>query len=136
MAELNEDNGPVAALEPLASGSAPFEGEGVSLEVTEDVNPTQLVEEVYTRLGNRDRFQVVVHYQHYGEPISEANPLTLYVHPQASTGVLAEVVGAHVKDPDWGLDDQDKRIRDLKERLTSQDLSNQELNELLRTIFV
>lgn len=112
-----------------------FGGEAKSLKVTNDVNVHQLIDEIDTRLGDRERFHVVGHLEDDDNPVSEQNPLTLYVHGGADMRTVRGVVESHDKDPNYGLSDEDRRINELKGKLRSgKDLPAAELNELLRSI--
>jgi hypothetical protein len=112
-----------------------FGGEAKSLKVTKDVNVHQLIDEIDERLGDRDKYHVVGHLEDDGNPVSEKNPLTLYIHGGADMRTVRGVVESHDKDPNYGLSDEDKRINELKDKLKSgKDLPADELNELLRSI--
>lgn len=108
-------------------GLVPFGGKAKSLEIGKDVNEHQLVEEVYDRLGDRDAFEVVV----AGEPGQQS----LYVLGDADMGAVRQVVDAHTPDPDHGLDEGQREIRQLRDRLVGgEDLPASDLNKLLRAM--
>jgi hypothetical protein len=112
-----------------------FGGEAKSLVVTKDVNVHQLVDEIDKRLGNQERYQVVGHLEDDDEPVSESNPLTLYVHGDADMRTVRGVVESHDKDPDYGLTDEEKNLNELKDKLRSgKDLPAAELNQILRSL--
>lgn len=112
-----------------------FGGEAKTLVVDRDVNLHQLVEEVYERLGNREKYQVVAHLEDDEIPVSPENPLTLYVHGGADMRTVRGAVESHDKDPNYGLTDADRRLQGLREKLQSgQDLPAAELNEVLRSL--
>jgi hypothetical protein len=112
-----------------------FGGEAKSMAVTKDVNVQQLVREIDDRLGDPGRYQVVGHLEDDDNPVSEKNPLTLYVHGDADMRTVRGVVESHEKDPGYGLTDEEKNLNELKERLRSgEDLPASELNQLLRSI--
>ena len=66
-------------LTPPKAGAELFGGEGKVYEVTKDVNPYQLIEEIYERLGNRDKYQVVATLEDDDAGVSESNPLVLHL---------------------------------------------------------
>lgn len=120
-------------LTPPKGGHVPFDGQGKSVTVVRDVNPPQLIEEVYARLGNREDFEVVAHLD--GDTVSEETPMILHVLGDADMRTVLGAVNSHVPDPAFGLDDEGRKIVALKERLRSgEDLSPTELNVLLRTM--
>lgn len=120
-------------LTPPKAGEELFEGQGKSYAVTKDVHPLQLIDEVYSRLGDRDKYQVVVHLEDDDNPVSEDNPLTLHLLGDIDLRTVRGVVESHVKDPDYGLDDEEKELNALAARLSSgEDLPAAELNQLLR----
>jgi hypothetical protein len=129
-AELETPSGVLEAVEePI------FGGDAKSLVVTKDVNVHQLINEIDGRLGDPDKYHVVGHLEDDDNPVSEQNPLTLYVHGGADMRTVRGVVESHDKDPDYGLSDEDRRISELKSKLQSgEDLPAAELNELLRSI--
>lgn len=114
-------------LTPPKDGHQPFDGKAKSLTIGKPVNEGQLIEEVYTRLGDRDAFEVA---------IAGAEPdQTLYVLGDVDMRTVRGVVESHVPDPEHGLDESEKEIRQLKERLASgEDLEGAELNKLLRSL--
>lgn len=133
MAELIKDEGTGGALVPHKSGGSPFDGEGKSLVVTKPVNAAQLIEEVYDRLGDRQRFQVVLQDSGDGQPYSESNPATLHVFPaDVDMRTVRGAVESHVLDAHFGMTDEERGLNDLCARLTTEDLSNEELNRVLR----
>lgn len=134
MAELTADD-QGGALVPHAAGNAPFEGQGKTLAVTKPVNVAQLLEEVYDRLGDHQKYNVVLVSEHDTGDFSEAQPGTLHVHPaDADMRKVRGVVESHVPDPDWGLDEEAREIRDLKAKLVEGDLDQQQMNALLRRL--
>jgi hypothetical protein len=128
-----EPEAPAALLRPVEEPI--FGGEAKTLTVTKEVGIHQLVDEVDEKLGDRDRFHVVAHLEDDQNPISETNPLTLYVHGDADMRIVRGVVESHVKDEHYGLTDEEKDINELKARLKAgEDLPAAELNRLLRSI--
>lgn len=122
-------------LTPPKPGEELFEGQGKSYAVTKDVHPLQLIDEVYYRLGDRDKYQVVAHLEDDDNPVSEDNPLTLHLLGDVDLRTVRGVVESHVKDPDYGLDDKEKELKALAARLTSgEDLPVADLNKLLRGV--
>jgi len=120
---------------PKDLGAALFDGEAKSIKVTKDVNLHQLVTEVDERLGDPQRYNVVAHVEDLAQPVSEENPLTLYVHGDADMRTVRGVVESHVKDEHFGLSEEERRINELKSKLRSgKDLPAAELNELLRAM--
>jgi len=133
MAELKDTEGGV--LVPHPAGNAPFEGEGKTLAVTKPVNAAQLLEEVYDRLGDHQKYNVVLASERDPGELSEEHPGTLHVHPaDADMRKVRGVVESHVPDPDWGLDEDAREIRDLKAKLAQGDLDQQQMNVLLRRL--
>jgi hypothetical protein len=93
------------------------------------------MDEIDTRLGNPDKFHVVGHLEHDNEPVSEKNPLILYVYGGADMRTVRGVVESHEKNPNYGLTDEERRLNELKEKLKSgKDLPAAELNQLLRSM--
>lgn len=134
MAELTKE-AEGGEMTPHPAGNAPFEGEGKSLLITKPVNVAQLLEEVYDRLGDHQKYNVVLSSELDTEDFSEAHPGTLHVHPaDADMRKVRGVVESHVPDPDWGLDEEAKEIRDLKGKLADGDLDQQQMNALLRRL--
>lgn len=113
---------------PPKGGHEPFDGKAKSLKIGKPVHEAQLIEEVYARLGDRDAFEVVV-------TGSESEQL-LYVLGDVDMRTVRGVVESHTPDPDHGLDEGEKEIRQLKERLKSgEDLPASDLNKLIRSLF-
>lgn len=124
-----------ALLTPPKPGDEFFEGEGKSYEVTKDVHPLQLIDEVYARLGDRSKFEVVASLEDDDSPVSEENPLVLHLLGNVDLRTVRAVVETHEKNPNYGLDDEEIQINELKERLLSgEDLPAADLNTLLRSI--
>lgn len=116
-------------------GTEVFGGEGQKLTVTKDVNAHQLMEEVYDRLGDRDKYQVAAVLEDDYAPVSEENPLVLYVLGDADMKAVEDAVEQHEKDEHWGLSEEEQKINDLKARLKDgEDLPTADLNTLLRAI--
>lgn len=112
-----------------------FGGEAKTLKVTSDVHVHQLMDEIDARLGNPEKFHVVGHLEHDDKPVSEQNPLTLYVYGGADMRTVRGAVESHDKDPNYGLTEEEQRLNGLKEKLRSgKDLPAAELNELLRSM--
>ncbi len=127
------DEEPMILLTPPKAGEELFEGKGQSLGVTKDVHPLQLIDEVYSRLGDRDKYQVVAQVEDDDTLVSESNPLTLHLLGDIDLKAVEAVVEAHEKDESYGLDDGEKELRALASRLTSgEDLPAADLNKLLR----
>lgn len=115
--------------------AVPF-GEGKTLTITREVNPAQLLNEVYDRLGDRQEYNVALQVQEWGLPISEANPAVLHVHPAtADMRTVRGAVDTHTPDPHYGMSEEQVELASLKARLAEGDLGNEELNKLLRGIF-
>lgn len=122
-------------LTPPKAGEELFEGKGKSYEVTKDVNPRQLIEEVYERLGDRNKFEVVAHLEDDDNPVSESNPLTLHMLGDVDLRTVRGVVETHEKDDAYGMTDEERKIQELKDRLRGgEDLPAADLNQLLRSI--
>lgn len=138
MAELTKDapeDGTPGLVTPHPSGGTPFDGEGKSMTVTREVNPSQLLDEVYDRLGDRSHYNVALQVKEWGLPVSEANPATLHVHPASvDMRTVRGAVESHVPDPHWGMDDEAIRLAGLKAKLAEGDLGHEELNQLLRAV--
>lgn len=114
-------------------GTELFEGNAKTMTVTKDVNPGQLMEEVYERLGDRKKFEVVAQVEDDEGEISEENPLVLHVFGDADMRTVRGVVESHEKDPNYGVSDDERELRELADRLTSgEDLPAADLNKLLR----
>lgn len=128
--------------EPIAMGglmtpveNPMFGGDTVTVKVTKAVNANQLLFEVDEKLGDRDKYQVLLAAQDWTEPFSAKNPLLLHIHPaDTDVKVVNGVVKAHVPDEHWGRTDEEKKISELKERLKEGDLALPELNQILRSI--
>jgi hypothetical protein len=130
--ELETPNG---LLVPPKEGQAIFGGDAKTLKVTKDVNMDQLLHEVDARLGDPDRYHVVAYLEDFDEPVSEKNPLTLYVQGDADMRTVRGVVESHDKDEHFGLSDEERALNELKAKLKSgEDLPAAELNKLLRSI--
>lgn len=114
-------------LEPPAEGEVLFEGLGTAFPLEGEVHEIQLIEEVYEHLGDRDAFEVAT---------TEVNGVkTLHVLGEADIDGVKGVVQAHSPDPDYGLSEDDKHLRQLRERLKSgEDLSPSDMNTLLRAV--
>ncbi len=126
---------PVGLLTPPKTGTELFEGEGKSYEVTKDVNPAQLIEEVYERLGKRDKYQVVATLEDDDSPVSEENPLVLHLFGDVDLRTVRGVVESHEKDDSFGVSKEEAALNELADRLRSgEDLSSGELNTLLRSM--
>lgn len=120
---------------PKDHAEALFGGEAKSLVVTKDVQVHQLMAEIDERLGDRKKYHVVGHLEDDDRPVSEKNPLTLYVHGGADLRTVRGAVESHERDDHYGLSDEERRINELKDRLRSgDDLPGAELNELLRAM--
>lgn len=133
LVEMETPNG--GMLLPPKPGQEVFEGKAKTLKVTKDVNVPQLMHEVDERLGDPDRYQVVGHWEDDLVPVSEANPLTLFVDGEADMRTVRGVVESHVKDEHWGLSDQEREINELKAKLKSgKDLPAADLNKLMRAM--
>lgn len=131
--ELETPNGLLTP--PKDQDEAIFGGEAKSLKVTKDVNVHQLIDEIDARLSDPQRYHVVGHLKDDDNPVSEKNPLTLYVHGDADMRTVRGVVESHDKDSDYGLTDEERGLNKLKEKLRSgEDLPAAELNRLLRSI--
>lgn len=125
----------VPLLTPPKAGEELFEGQGKSYEVTKDVNPGQLIEEVYARLGDRNKYQVVAHLEDDDNPVSESNPLTLHMLGDIDLRTVRGVVETHEKDEFFGMTEEEKNLGELKERLLNgEDLPAADVNTLLRSI--
>jgi hypothetical protein len=125
---------PVGLLMPPKAGQELFDGAGKSYKVTKDVRPGQLIEEIYERLGDRSKFEVVAHLDD-DAPVSEDNPLTLHLLGDVDLRTVRGVVESHEKDENFGLSDEEAKLNVLKDRLTSgEDLPVKELNKLLRSM--
>lgn len=131
-----QDEQDAPLLTPPKPGEEIFEGKGKSYEVTKDVNPHQLIEEVYARLGNRDKYQVVAHLEDDDNPVSEKNPLTLHLlGDDVDLRTVRGVVETHEKDEHYGVSDEEKELRSLEARLADgEDLPAEDLNKVLRGI--
>ncbi len=130
--EPQPDDG-AGMLTPPKGGHLPFDGQGKSLTVIKNVNPPQLIEEVYARLGDRADFEVVAQLD--GDTVSPEHPMTLHVLGSADMRTVLGVVNSHVPDDSYGMDEQERRVHALKERLIrGEDLSEQELNTLMRAM--
>lgn len=114
-------------LTPPKNGHVPFDGNAKSMKVTKDAHDGQLIEEVYTRLGDRDAYQVVI--------TGDGPERVLYVLGDADMRTVRGVVESHTPDPHYGLTEQDRKVRELRERLRSgEDLPPEDLNVLLRAL--
>lgn len=112
-----------------------FNGEVKTIEVTKDVNVHQLLHEVEERLGDRDKFQVVLNLEDDRAPVSESNKLQIHVHPtDVDMRTVRGVVESHVPDPAWGRTAEEIEIENLKARLLEGDLALPELNKIMRSI--
>jgi hypothetical protein len=141
MAELNEDSAPEVEegnggpMRPPAEGKMLFSGDHKSLEVTREVGLIQLSDEIEERLGDPEKFHVVMEIQDEKSPVSEKNPLIIHVHPaEVDMRTVRGAVDSHEMDPDYGKTDEDKNLEALKERLGKGDLSLKELNVILRSV--
>lgn len=137
MAELStvKDDSTGGLLGEPKGGTAPFEGEGKTYEVTKPINPAQLIDEVYDRLANRQKYQVVIHVVDFDKEVSKDNPATIHVHPaDADMRTVRGAVESHVPDPDFGMTQEQVELRDLRTRLATEDLTVQELNTIMRSI--
>lgn len=115
-------------LTPPEEGFVPFDGKAESVKLTGEVAEHQLVEEVYERLGDRGAFEVTVTGDRGEEQV-------LWVLGGADMDAVRDVVGSHTPDPDYGLDEEGKALRKLRERLASgEDLAASDLNRLLRSM--
>lgn len=132
--ELETANG--GLLDPPQEGSEFFEGEGKSYTVTKDVNPVQLLHEVEEKLGDRDRFQVIVQGAKPGRKVSEENPLTIHVHGEgADMRKVRGVVESHTPDPHFGVSQEDQEVDALRKKLQGgKDLTVAELNKVVRSL--
>jgi len=114
-------------LVPPKEGHVPFDGKAKSLKVGKEVSGVQLIEEVYARLGDRDAFQVVL--------TGDSPEQMLYVLGDVDMRTVRGVVDSHTPDPDHGLDDSQKEIRRLRDRLRGgEDLPSSDLNKLMRAM--
>lgn len=123
-------------LTPPKKGEELFGGEGKFLTVTKDVHPLQLMDEVYARLGDRTKYEVVCVLEDDDNPVSEENPLVLHVMGNSvDLRTVRGVVESHEKDEHYGRTEEEKHLEELKERLRSgEDLPASELNALLRSM--
>lgn len=126
---------PVGLLIAPKAGQELFDGAGKSYKVTKDVRPGQLIEEIYERLGDRSKFEVVVHLEDDDAPVSESNPLTLHLLGDVDLRTVRGVVESHEKDDNFGLTVEEVKLNALRDRLASgEDLPVGELNKLLRSM--
>ena len=124
-------------LTPPEPGKEMFDGDVKTLRVTKDVYPVQLVDEIDDRLGDADRFQVAVHLDDDEAPVSEKNPLTLYIHGDPDMRTVRGAVESHVPNPHHGMTAGEIRVAELKDKLRSgKDLPASELSELLRATMI
>lgn len=116
-------------LTPPKPGEEVFDGQALAVPLSGDVHDAQLIEEVYGRLGDRDAFQVVT-----TEGVDGVK--TLHVLGDTDVDTVKAVAQAHTPDPDFGLDEDGKRLRQLRERLKAgEDLPASELSALMRAMF-
>jgi hypothetical protein len=135
MVKTSKTDEETALLTPPPAGEEMFEGKGKSYVVTKDVHPLQLIDEVYSRLGDRDKYQVVAQVEDDDNPVSEDNPLTLHLLGDVDLRTVRGVVESHVKDAEYGLAEGEKELKALAARLTSgEDLPVADLNKLLRGV--
>jgi hypothetical protein len=121
------DEDTAGMLTPPEGGHVPFDGKAKSLKISKQVHESQLIEEVYGRLGDRKDFEVVI----TGDPGEQL----LYVLGDVDMRTVRGAVESHTPDPDHWLDDSEKEIRHLKDRLASgEDLPSSDLNKLLRAM--
>lgn len=114
-------------LVPPEGGYVPFDGKAKSLKISKEVHESQLIDEVYSRLGDRDAYEVVI--------TGSSGEQLLYVLGDVDMRTVRGAVESHTPDPDHGLDESEKEIRQLKERLASgEDLPSSDLNKLLRAM--
>lgn len=138
---IKGDTAPVEDDTPLGGPMIPvanpiFDGDAKSMVVTKNVNMNQLVAEIDERLGDRAKYQVIAEIADHRALVSEANPLTLHVHPsEVDMRTVRGVVESHVPDVDHGKTKQEIEIDALKARLAEGDLSLPDLNKILRSIF-
>lgn len=119
-----EDQG---VLSPPRAGYLPFDGRAKSMRVSKEVNDRQLIDEVYGRLGDRDRYEVVL--------AGDDGDRVLYVLGEADMRTVRGAVDSHVPDPHYGLSEEERRLAGLRRRLhDGEDLSSPDLNALLRTL--
>lgn len=121
---------------PMKAPQSPlFDGDVKSLKVTKDVNLLQLLDEIDDRLGDRQKYQVVLEVEDHKAPVSETNPLTIHVHPaEVDMRTVRGVVESHVFNADHGKSASDKELEELKSRLAQGDLALPELNKIVRSI--
>lgn len=114
-------------LVPPVGGHVPFDGKGKSLKVGKKINEYQLIQEVYERLGDRDAYQVVL-------ADGDDGPL-VYVLGDVDMRTVRGVVESHTPDELYGLNEEERTIRQLKARLHGgEDLSESDLNKLMRAM--
>lgn len=119
----------------VPTSKAIFEGNAKAMTVTKAVNTVQLAHEIDDRLGDPERYHVAMVLDRHDVPVSEKNPLTIYVHPaDVDMRTVRGAVESHVADADYGRSEQDIEIGKLKERLAGGDLSLEELNRIVRSI--
>lgn len=121
--------------EVLAMGNPFGREECVSIDLTREINPSQLADEICERTG-RPSFQVLVANPEPGRHhLNRTLPDRLHVSPPVDEDVLRELIGAHEPDPDYGLTEEQREQRDLLGKLRDgKSLSPKELNRALMLV--
>jgi hypothetical protein len=138
MADVTKDD--AAPVDPQGGLMKPvanplFDGDVASLVVTRDVHVHQLLSEIDAKLADPAKYQVIMKVRDHLGAVSEANPLTLHIHPASTDLALVQsVVDAHVPNHDHGKTEQQKEIDALKARLREGDLALPDLNKIFRSI--
>jgi hypothetical protein len=122
-----DDEQGTGRLTPPVGGHLPFDGKGKSLKIGKEVNAFQLIQEVYERLGDRDAYEVVL--------ADGDDEQFLHVLGDVDMRTVRGVVESHTPDDGYGLDEGEKEIQQLKERLRGgEDLSESDLNKIVRAM--
>lgn len=112
----------------------PFdEGESLCTQVTKEINPTQLTDEIERAMGVA--VQICIANPDPEQAVSPDNPAKLYVHPVVEVEQVDKIVKDHVPDPDYGLSAEDQRRAELTGKLAQgHALDPAELMEALQMV--
>lgn len=101
-----------------------------AIDLTCEVDPSQLADEIYAMVGIR--VQISICRVPVNGAVTEASPRRMHVCPVVQEDVLREVIAAHEIDPDYGLTEEQRERRNLIAKLRDgREMTGQERDRLL-----
>lgn len=105
--------------------------EALCTQVSKEINPTQLTDEISQETGVT--VQICAVNPNPSFPVGPDNPSKLYVQPVVDVEQVDKIVKEHIPDSDYGLSPENRRRHELIKKLSDgQALSSGELMEALQ----